>query len=74
MIAKALYLGELCEICMKPLRADQKLSLDHIIPTSVGGSDHRSNLRVTHLRCNVRRGNRLPPIKDMSVRRTSRAW
>lgn len=33
-------------------------SVDHIVPTSKGGSDDLSNLRLTHWRCNKARGNR----------------
>lgn len=32
-------------------------SLDHIVPVSEGGSSDKSNLRLTHLVCNLRRGN-----------------
>lgn len=33
-------------------------SIDHIIPISQGGHHVRSNVRLTHLRCNISRGNR----------------
>jgi len=33
-------------------------SLDHIVPVSQGGTSEPANLRLTHLVCNVRRGNR----------------
>jgi 5-methylcytosine-specific restriction endonuclease McrA len=74
MIANALYLGEPCPICRQPMRAEQKLSLDHIIPVSLGGDDRPSNVRVTHLGCNIRRGNKLPAMKDMPLTNTSRQW
>ena len=35
------------------------VSLDHIIPLSLGGSHTRDNVRCSHLTCNVRRGNRV---------------
>lgn len=37
-------------------RATEKLTLDHIIPWSLGGSDAAENLRTMCLDCNVRRG------------------
>ena len=33
-------------------------SIDHIQPISLGGQHTLDNLRATHLRCNIRRGNR----------------
>ena len=33
-------------------------SLDHIVPVSQGGGNEATNLRLTHLRCNVARRNR----------------
>ncbi len=56
--------GWRCGICGKPV--DPKSvhpdpgfgSLDHVIPVSHGGSSDPSNLRLTHLRCNLARRNR----------------
>jgi 5-methylcytosine-specific restriction endonuclease McrA len=40
--------------------------LDHIVPRKFGGTDHLSNLRVTHHRCNKARGagGRRPTTPD----------
>lgn len=54
-----------CGICGRPV--DKALtypdpmsaSVDHITPISLGGAHTPENVRCTHLRCNVRRGNRL---------------
>lgn len=54
-----------CGLCGKPV--DMSLaypdpmsrSVDHILPRSLGGSDHLSNLQLSHLTCNVRKGNRI---------------
>lgn len=35
------------------------LSLDHVLPAALGGSDDLANLRPAHLRCNQRRRARL---------------
>jgi 5-methylcytosine-specific restriction endonuclease McrA len=52
-----------CAICGEPidpaLRYPHKrsLSVDHRTPRVNGGSDDPSNLRPTHLRCNLSRGD-----------------
>lgn len=51
-----------CQICKEPV--DRKAeapdprapSLDHILPISRGGKHERSNVRTSHLGCNVRKG------------------
>lgn len=35
------------------------VSLDHIVPLSLGGEHVAENVRCSHLSCNVRRGNRV---------------
>lgn len=54
-----------CGICEKPI--DQALSypdpmsasLDHVIPLARGGEHSRANAQAAHLRCNVRKGDRV---------------
>jgi 5-methylcytosine-specific restriction endonuclease McrA len=58
--------GWRCGICRKPVRQElygqgahrDGPSIDHIVPVSLGGVDASWNVRLTHLRCNARRGNR----------------
>ncbi|MEU8334803.1 HNH endonuclease [Micromonospora tulbaghiae] len=56
--------GWRCGICKKRINKRLKYphpksgSLDHVIPLSEGGHHVRSNVRASHLDCNVRRGNR----------------
>jgi 5-methylcytosine-specific restriction endonuclease McrA len=52
--------GTLCPECRRPLLPGQRLHLDHIVPTSLGGSDHPGNLQVTHAACNMRKGDKTP--------------
>lgn len=33
-------------------------SIDHVVPITQGGDDTKANIRLTHLRCNISRGNR----------------
>lgn len=50
--------GYVCGICGDPV-GPSEIDIDHILPASKGGSDDPVNLRVTHARCNRKRGNRL---------------
>jgi 5-methylcytosine-specific restriction endonuclease McrA len=54
----------MCGICGKRVTRRQLLrglaNRDHIVPASLGGTNHRTNLRLSHSSCNVRRGNDLP--------------
>jgi 5-methylcytosine-specific restriction protein A len=43
-----------CGICGGP-GAD---AVDHVVPASLGGTNHPSNLRAAHASCNARRGVR----------------
>jgi len=49
-----------CPECSRPLLPGQRLHLDHIVPTRKGGTDHPSNLQVTHAACNLKKGSRMP--------------
>jgi hypothetical protein len=42
-------------------------SVDHVIPTSRGGTDERSNLRLAHVTCNCSRSNKLIEPADNLV-------
>lgn len=50
-------------LCGKPILNRQDATVDHIIPKSWGGKDHR-NMRLMHSRCNNRRGIVTTEIKD----------
>jgi HNH endonuclease len=49
--------GGLCGICGKKVRP--KWHMDHIIPISKGGIHCYLNLQPSHIRCNLRKGNRV---------------
>ena len=46
-----------CECCL----SRKKLTLDHLKPKSLGGSDSEENLRLACFSCNNSRGNSLYP-------------
>ena len=46
-----------CALCGDAVDPDERVAVDHIVPVSRGGSHDLANLRVTHARCNIRRGN-----------------
>ena len=54
-----------CHICSCPIGQshvwpDGRMgSMDHVVPVSMGGPHTRGNLRAAHLRCNIRKSNRL---------------
>jgi hypothetical protein len=60
----AIYLrdGMACTYCGK---TGVKLSLDHLLPYSLGGSNKETNLVTCCAICNSARGNR--PVKDFAV-------
>lgn len=57
--------GWMCGICAAPVDPSliwphpQSPSVDHIQPLSLGGDNTRGNVRIAHLVCNTRRGNRV---------------
>lgn len=59
--------GNRCAICGELLRLEIKdpkhpmfTTLDHILPKSFGGRNGTDNLRLTHKKCNNKRGNSFP--------------
>jgi 5-methylcytosine-specific restriction endonuclease McrA len=70
---KRIELGEviLCALCHQPIPAKSRgthkiknggkgsVSVDHIIPKSLGGKSTIDNLQPTHALCNWKRGNKL---------------
>lgn len=47
-----------CQLCGNAV-ATEDVHIDHITPVSRGGTDHLSNLQVTHSACNIAKGARV---------------
>jgi 5-methylcytosine-specific restriction endonuclease McrA len=56
-----------CLLCGEKFSSD-KLSLDHIIPKSKGGSNHQTNLYTASLICNSRRGDK--PLEKFAEKKS----
>lgn len=48
----------LCALCAKPLL--KVFHVDHIVPLSRGGTNDPNNIQLTHPRCNLSKGAKLP--------------
>lgn len=60
--------GAECFLCEKPVLSTQATK-EHVIPRSLGGPTIISNLRYAHEVCNTRKGSRILPDLEVSVRR-----
>ena len=47
-----------CNLCGRALRL-RDVTIDHIVPVAVGGTNHVANLQPAHLSCNMRKGTNL---------------
>lgn len=71
--------GSICWLCKRPIdlaasgRSKWGMSLDHVLPRSLGGSNALGNLRPAHQYCNSKRRNKLlsAPIRVESSPRFS---
>jgi 5-methylcytosine-specific restriction endonuclease McrA len=50
--------GPDCWLCRKEI-AIAEVSIDHVLPISLGGDSSLENLRLAHLSCNQGRGSRM---------------
>ena len=46
-----------CALCGQPITREGDLSLDHIVPRSLGGSDYLHNMQPAHRKSNELKGN-----------------
>lgn len=60
--------GHTCQYCGEQPPRDE-LTIDHVIPRSRGGRTTWENVVLACVRCNTRKGNRLPEESGMRLRR-----
>jgi 5-methylcytosine-specific restriction endonuclease McrA len=60
------HYGSRCCYCGKRF-ATSELNLDHVVPRSRGGTTDWSNIVTACIRCNLRKGNRLPSEAGMRL-------
>jgi 5-methylcytosine-specific restriction endonuclease McrA len=48
----------ICYLCGKHVSFDE-MTVDHVIPTSKGGGNNLGNLRPTHRKCNLIKGDKI---------------
>ena len=58
--------GYACQYCN---RRGERLTVDHVVPRSRGGETSWTNVVAACLRCNLRKGNRLPTEAGMRLLR-----
>ena len=63
--------GTTCWLCGQPIRG--KVTVDHVVPRSRGGTDELPNLRPAHPHCNYSRGAKMGN-EVRRLPRPSREW
>lgn len=48
--------GMVCALCGKPIEHEYELTMDHIIPRSLGGATVYKNCQLAHKKCNLAKG------------------
>jgi len=61
-----------CQYCGQP-RKSHDLTLDHIVPRSLGGETCWENIVTACRRCNTKKGNRTPEMAGMKLLKRPRA-
>ena len=61
--------GQRCQYCGS---SSERLSIDHVLPRSRGGSHSWDNVTTACLRCNVHKGNRTPKEASMPLQSAPR--
>lgn len=56
--ANQFKLNKICPICKNQITSIKHVDLDHIKPSSKGGSNSKRNLQITHYSCNRAAGNK----------------
>jgi 5-methylcytosine-specific restriction endonuclease McrA len=60
---------DICYLCGRKVKKSER-HLDHVIPLSRGGAHSEDNIRVTHARCNLKKGVKLVEELDLETFRS----
>ena len=50
--------GMVCALCGKPIESGDELTVDHIVPRTMGGATTYGNCQLAHESCNSRKGDK----------------
>lgn len=50
------------------------VTLDHIVPISRGGTEHKANVRLACLKCNQSKGSNDPPTEAWQGSKMNASW
>jgi 5-methylcytosine-specific restriction endonuclease McrA len=56
-----------CGICGAPIDNPDTVTIDHIIPLSKGGTNHRYNVQLAHGRCNRKKADSVPRLSQRNA-------
>lgn len=68
--------GRTCHLCTFPIRDDEQLTIDHVVPRAMHGRTELANLRPAHFSCNQAKGAMVPdePVYTRSLVNHLRRW
>ena len=76
LVATCYLCDQPIDLALEPGKPGSK-QIDHRVPQDEGGTDHQSNLFLTHFRCNRAKGTKPYEAARRAIlaqRRTSRIW
>jgi hypothetical protein len=70
--------SKICFVCLRPIQSLSSATLEHVIPRSLGGTNSRWNLSLSHEACNSSRGSLLCRLywhgKPIEIKPSKHDW